>query len=116
MKKNPPLVDGGPKSVKRIEIQQHNLLADFSSPSTTKHKSSARLIKRRARRKVIARTARSRPRRELAIYDGQDLVGTVKVADTGNATAYNADGKRVGVFTSLQAAIDALDKTSEARL
>ena len=83
MKENPPFGDGGPKAVQQIEIEQRSLSADFSSPSTTKHKSSARLTKRRARRKSIARTVRSRPRRELAIYDGANLVGIVKVAADG---------------------------------
>jgi hypothetical protein len=45
-------------------------------------------------------------RRELAIYNGQELLGIVKIAE--NITAYDPDGRRVGVFTSLQAASDAL--------
>jgi hypothetical protein len=47
-------------------------------------------------------------RREVAVYDGQDFLGIVKIA--GHATAYNPDGKRIGVFRSQEAAIAALDK------
>ena len=112
MTENPPLRDGGPKSVKRIAIEQHNLSADFSSPSRTKNKSSARLTKRRARPKAITATARLRRRRELAIYDGVNLVGIVKVAADGKSTAYDARGKRLGLFPTFQAASAAFDKPS----
>jgi hypothetical protein len=45
-------------------------------------------------------------RREVAVYDGQEFLGIVKIAE--NITAYNRDGKRVGIFASAQAASDAL--------
>jgi hypothetical protein len=48
-------------------------------------------------------------RREVAVYDGTNLIGTVKIADDGRSTAYDALGKRVGSFGSLKAASDALD-------
>ena len=52
-------------------------------------------------------------RREVAVYDGQDLLGIVKIA--GHAIAYNPDGKRVGIFASLEAATAALDKSRARR-
>jgi hypothetical protein len=43
--------------------------------------------------------------RVLSIYDGQNFIGTVKVgADGGRVVAYDADGKRLGSFASVQAA------------
>lgn len=47
--------------------------------------------------------------RELAVYDGQECLGTIKVADDGTARAFDAHGKRLGSFPSLQAASAALD-------
>jgi hypothetical protein len=54
--------------------------------------------------KTQARTHKARGR----VYRGQTYLGTVKLA--GKASAYAPNGKRVGVFTSLEAATDALDK------
>jgi hypothetical protein len=47
-------------------------------------------------------------RREVAVYDGTNLIGTVKIADDGRSTAHDLLGKRVGSFGSLKAASDAL--------
>jgi hypothetical protein len=116
MKKGRCVGNGGPKSV-RIEIEQQNHSADFSSPSTSKLKSSQRPTKRRSRSKVIARPSPSRSRqREVAVYDGQNLVGTVKVASDGKAVAYDARGKRLGSFPTFQAASAAFEKPSTARV
>jgi hypothetical protein len=41
--------------------------------------------------------------RILSIYDGQECIGTVKVRD-GTAAAYDARGKRLGSYVSVQAA------------
>jgi hypothetical protein len=43
------------------------------------------------------------------------VYATIKVAGAGKATAYTPDGKRVGVFVSLQSAINALDKPGARR-
>jgi hypothetical protein len=58
----------------------------------------------------------SRPgTRELAIYDGQECLGTIKIAEDGTARAFDACGKRVGSFPSLKAASAALESTVNAR-
>jgi hypothetical protein len=41
--------------------------------------------------------------RVLSVYDGQECVGTVKVRD-GAVVAYDARGKRLGSYVSVQAA------------
>ena len=52
----------------------------------------------------------SAPRtRELSLYDGQDLIGTIKVAVGGKVIAFDSRGKRLGSFTSLKAASAAFD-------
>jgi hypothetical protein len=48
--------------------------------------------------------------RELAVYDGQALVGTVKVAGDGTSVAFDPRGKRIGSFPSFNAASDALSR------
>jgi hypothetical protein len=45
----------------------------------------------------------------LAIYDGQNCVGTIRVGVRGDAVAYDPDGKRVGCFASATAAASALN-------
>jgi hypothetical protein len=47
--------------------------------------------------------------RELALYDGQECIGTIKVADDGSARAFDRRGKRLGLFPSLKAASAAFD-------
>jgi hypothetical protein len=42
--------------------------------------------------------------RELTVYDGQNQVGTIKVADDGKARAFDVRGKRLGSFPSLTGA------------
>jgi hypothetical protein len=56
------------------------------------------------------RTAPRSGPRELAVYDGTDLVGTIKIASDGKSTAHNAHGKRLGIFPSQRAASAALNK------
>jgi hypothetical protein len=46
----------------------------------------------------------------LAVYDGRDCVGTVKVGTRGDAVAYDASGKRIGSLVSEQAAMVAFRK------
>lgn len=107
----PPLVEGGrAEVVQQIENQQNDICSHFRPSSTTKIKSSQRPTKRRARSKVVARKSPSRQRREVAIYDGLVLLGTVKIDTAGKSTAYDARGKRLGLFPTLQAASAAFDK------
>jgi hypothetical protein len=49
--------------------------------------------------------------RELSLYDGQDLVGTIKVAGDGTARAFDPRGKRLGSFPSLKAATASFDSS-----
>jgi hypothetical protein len=51
--------------------------------------------------------------REVAVYDGRVLVGTVKVSDAGKARAFDRDGKRIGSFASFEAAYAALNARIE---
>jgi hypothetical protein len=53
--------------------------------------------------------------RELSLYDGQECLGTIKVAEDGKARAFDAHGKRLGSFPSLKAASDALESTGSIR-
>jgi hypothetical protein len=46
--------------------------------------------------------------RELAVYDGQECIGMIKLADGGEAVAFDQHGKRRGSFPSFKAASDAL--------
>ena len=46
--------------------------------------------------------------RELAVYDGQECIGAIKVAEDGNHVAFDPSGKRLGSFPSLKAASAAL--------
>jgi hypothetical protein len=49
-------------------------------------------------------------KRELAVYDGSECMGTIKVADDGTAVAFGASGKRLGAFRSLKDASAAFDQ------
>jgi len=49
-------------------------------------------------------------KRELAVYDGRECTGTIKVADDGTAVAFGASGKRLGAFRSLKAASAVFDR------
>jgi hypothetical protein len=112
MNNGPTSVNAGPQSSQQIENQQAVICSDFSPASITKNQPSPRSTKRRHKSngKVAVRSAPSSSRRrELAIYDGQNLVGIVKVAVDGRCTTLDARGKRVGVFPSQEDASDALD-------
>jgi hypothetical protein len=50
-------------------------------------------------------------KREVSIYDGVNLLGTIKIAADGKSTAYNAHGKRLGLFSSFHAASAAFNKS-----
>jgi hypothetical protein len=68
-----------------------------------------------AKKSPARRTRKRAPtcRREVAVYNGQDFLGVVKIA--GKATAFDSDGRLVGIFASLEAATAALDKPRAAR-
>jgi hypothetical protein len=51
----------------------------------------------------------------LAVYDGQDCVGTVRVGVRGDAVAYGADGKRIGSFSSAAMAAAALKRSDAVK-
>jgi hypothetical protein len=52
-------------------------------------------------------------KRVLSVYDGQDCVGTIKVAGDGEARAFDQCGKRVGKFQSVKEASHALTKATD---
>jgi hypothetical protein len=66
---------------------------------------SARKLKVANVRQPPSRQKAAKPAaaRILSIYDGQHFIGTVKVRD-GAVVAYDAKGKRLGSFSSVQAA------------
>jgi hypothetical protein len=49
--------------------------------------------------------------REATIYDGQKRLGIVKV-DSGRFTAINVNGKCIGTFGNLKAAVSAFDEVN----
>jgi hypothetical protein len=92
MKNVPPVRDGSRRKQSTETAQK--VVCVTSSPPSTKPKffppekaSPTRRSRRSAKRKRAPTC-----RREVAVYDGQDLLGIVKIA--GHATAYNPDGKR----------------------
>ncbi len=52
--------------------------------------------------------------RELAVYDGRDCIGTIKVAADGQAVAFDRDGKRLGKFPTYTAASAVFDKLAKS--
>lgn len=78
----------------------------MSAASITTKRSSPR----RSRR---SRTTKRTPPRNLALYSGTTLLGIIKVAGDGRATAFSADGRRIGIFPSFEAATAAFNKTEE---
>jgi hypothetical protein len=67
--------------------------------------------------KIVAKSRRAKPARAslLAVYDGQDCVGTVRVGVRGDAVAYGADGKRIGSFSSSATAAAALKRSDAVK-
>jgi hypothetical protein len=51
--------------------------------------------------------------RELSLYDGQELVGTIKVAEDGTTVAFDPGVKRVGSFPSFKSASAAFNSRVE---
>lgn len=51
--------------------------------------------------------------RDLSLYDGQELVGTIKVAEDGTATAYHPCGKRLGQYPTVKQATTAFAAIAE---
>jgi hypothetical protein len=51
--------------------------------------------------------------RELSVYDGQECLGKIKVAEDGKAVAFDPSGKRLGRYPSFKAATAAFDTPAE---
>jgi hypothetical protein len=74
-------------------------------------------------RTLVAKVARRRNRqgakfdsgvaRRLSIYDGQDCVGAIEIADDGEARAFDRRGKLLGSFPSSKAASAAFNSSVE---
>jgi hypothetical protein len=98
---------GTPHNVRNDDAGQTSSCAISADKATKK---SSRLKRssspRSAKRKKRASTTSGV--RELALYAGQVCLGVVRIG--AKATAYDPDGRKIGVFRSEQAAIDALDK------
>jgi hypothetical protein len=47
--------------------------------------------------------------REFSLYDGQNFIGTIKLAADGTTEAFDLRGKRLGTFPSFRAATAAFD-------
>jgi hypothetical protein len=80
------------------------------STMTTKTKKQ---LKARAKRRTAARLNRKSLRslrRDLFVYDGQQMVGHVLTTDDRQFQTYGADGYPAGVFNSLRAAAASLPK------
>lgn len=52
--------------------------------------------------------------RELFVYDGQEWLGTIKVAEDGTVRAFDPNGKRIGSFPSVKTASAALSAIERA--
>jgi hypothetical protein len=63
----------------------------------------------------ISRRAKPAQASLLAVYDGQDCVGSVRVGVRGDAVAYGADGKRIGSFSSAATAAAALKRSDTVK-
>ncbi len=52
--------------------------------------------------------------RNIAVYDGQHLLGFVIVHEDKTCVAKDAAGRRLGTFPSVKAATDAIDEVDKA--
>src|SRR5262249_45345494 len=114
--KNPRAVRGGSENSQCRPEQSHSCtkpaapsIANSIFPEN-KSDASNKKIARRRRRQAKKRTSRN-PARELFFYEGQICLGVVKIAGTGRTVAYDARGKRLGQFISLEAAASAFHKS-----
>jgi hypothetical protein len=90
----------------------------YSGSAKVATKKSSRRSKRSALKRPSRQSAKRKRRRaptkscarELFVYNGQNLLGVIKIAGAGKATAYNPDGKQLGTFASQHAAIAALGR------
>jgi hypothetical protein len=48
--------------------------------------------------------------RVLSLYDGRALIGHIKIANEGEARAFNQRGKLLGRFASLKSALDSFNQ------
>jgi hypothetical protein len=52
--------------------------------------------------------------REVAVYDGQECIGTIKIGDEGQTRAFDARCKHLGLFPTLTAAYAAFKPIEQA--
>jgi hypothetical protein len=93
-----PIAAGGPEDCNTENAVP--VRANATKPAIRK-----RRLQRKGKRK---RSSKKSCAREVAVYSGTTWLGMVKIASTGRATAFCPDGERIGVYTSQQAALDAL--------
>jgi hypothetical protein len=115
MQRNGPPYEGGPSEVRNDDAEQSSFCASSANKSTkiaaTRSKQST-TKPNASRRQAKGRRVPTRScQREVAVYNGQILLGIVKIAR--KATAYDPDGKRVGIFATLKAASDALEARAD---
>jgi hypothetical protein len=51
--------------------------------------------------------------RELSVYNGHECIGTIEIADDGEARAFDQHGKLLGSFPSVKLASAAFDTSVE---
>jgi hypothetical protein len=105
MKKSPSANGGQGLKGLSAPSKQTNKCTKASSPSTKR---------RRPQRSTTRRSSPRAGRREVAVYDGTTLVGTIKIAADGTSTAYSARGKRLGLFSSFLMASAAFNEPTES--
>jgi hypothetical protein len=64
--------------------------------------------KRRSRRKAKRKAAKKSYAREVALYDGQNLVAVIRIGADGKCIVFDARGKRLGSYPTFRAASNAL--------
>jgi hypothetical protein len=112
------------RGLKNAESPSHNsdISSHSSAPSTNKsvfpnkiERSKPIAVGRRSKNRNKPRSTgkaqknRARTVREMALYDGQDCLGILKVRPDGKVVAYNLAGNRVGTFASVQSAAGAFE-------
>jgi hypothetical protein len=110
-REGPPSANDGPSSnVGNGEQPPFYPCAAEVATKKSARRSTSKPASRRFKRKKRA-PAKSCAR-ELFVYNGQDLLGVIKIAGAGKATAYNPDGKQLGAFGSQHDAMVALDEAA----
>lgn len=109
-REGPPSANGGPSS--NVGNDEEPPFYPCAAEVTTKksRRSESKPASRRFKRKKRA-PAKSCAR-EVFVYNGQNLLGVIKIAGAGKATAYNPDGKQLDAFGSQHDAMVALDEAA----